>query len=569
MKKIKPTNYKTLDQERQSIQYLTKKKEDVETQIKINQILKDNNIRTLDDIDRMTPSNDKELLTYNGNEPNTSYNFYVPFLLPKIPTKIVEIKHKDINQGELFKIAVLDGTTEKLERFNIETPTEEQLSHTRYNVSVDIDYEYINSIPENSRLVEIQKLRKEQADKITHTEAINIYYKNEIHLFNEETKKEYVKNLSRQEVHVHYQRNIDKLYEDLEQISNLIFQIQENLKHNETLKHKGQPTYKTTFYAAKEKQKGKISELNRKQEEIKLLEDLIYSDPTLSKEEKKDALENVKLENVEYEIDRWLGKKLNRHERRILRVLRCIIYQLIEQDEITGYGKSCYEAEIPLARIYNEYGLTPRSTGSYQHNQTKLIQDILFGSSSSGLHKDILFNHHGIQKTRYILQLEEIKQKVKIKTKEVEQRIGIRILVPSFLFVSNLKLKNFYYQDTEGLRRFMSIKGMGNSNAAFNIFEYCELHFLFGKKVIEFNLDKLIKEAELEPRYKKNRQETIDTLETIFNNMVKANCLIKSWKIEKGKYSQEKYVFENSRYELFTKNKKIAEIRNLPTASKK
>ena len=35
MKKIKPTNYKTLDQERQSIQYLTKKKEDVETQIKM------------------------------------------------------------------------------------------------------------------------------------------------------------------------------------------------------------------------------------------------------------------------------------------------------------------------------------------------------------------------------------------------------------------------------------------------------------------------------------------------------------------------------------------------------
>ncbi len=51
--------------------------------------------------------------------------------------------------------------------------------------------------------------------------------------------------------------------------------------------------------------------------------------------------------------------------------------------------------------------------------------------------------------------------------------------------------------------------------------------------------------------------------------MTEANYLIKSWKIVRGKYGQEKYVFENSRYELFTKNKKIAQIKNLSTTAKK
>jgi len=561
MKKSKNSNYKTLDQKRKSIQYLTKKRQEFEDQIKINQLMKDNNIRFLDNIDLMARNSDKDILTHNGNEPNTSYNMYVPYLLPQAPTKIIETSHRNINQGELFKIAILDGyNIEKLEQLNIEKPTEEQLSHVRYNTSLDIDYEYIKSLSPDNRLNEIQRLRKEQAGKITHKETLNIYYGNKLSDFNEEIKRDYIRNLTKQEVNEHYKRNNDRLNYELEQINNSI----KFLINNET-EYKGQPTYKDVFYSTKGKQKGKILEFNNKEEEKKLFIELVYSDTTLSNDEKRGVLENVKNENLEYEIDRWLGKKLNRHERRILRVLRSIIYQLIEQEEITGSGKSCYEAEVTLARIYNEYGLTQRPTGGYQHNQTKLIQDILFGFSSSGLHEDILFNHDGIQKTRYILQIQEIKQKVIIKAKEVEQRIGIRIVLPSFLFVSNLNLKKYYHQDTVGLKRFMMIKGVARSNHAFDIVEYFELHFSSPRKIIELNSNKIIKESGLEQRYKKNKRETIDSLETIFNKMIEANYLIKSWKVEKGKHSQEKYIFENSRYELFTKNKKKAEIRSLPT----
>lgn len=554
MKKNKITKFKTLAQERESIEYLTRKKEIIESSIQVNQSLKNNNIRSLDDIGKLIGAN------YEGDK--------IYSLLPKAPTKIVEIKHPFINNSEPFTTEVIftiDSTELEQLAENIKRPTKEQIS----KINADLYFSTVDYYFTNRRSNEIINYSKKQDDTISAEEILEVYYRQELQLIKLNLEKEYIKNLSNQEVEEHYEKDLSRLNKESEQIKNLILLIQESLKHNETSTYKGQPTYKDFFYATNGKQKGKISELNRKQEEIKLLEDLIYSDPSLSNEEKIKVLQNVKIENVEFEIDRWLGKKLNRHERRILRALRSIIYQLIEQGKITGCGKSLYEAEIPLAEIYNEYGLTPRPTGGYQHNQTKLIQDILFGFSSSGLHKDILFNHHGIQKTRFILQLQEIKQKVKIKTKEVEQRISIRIAVPSFLFVSNLKLQNYYHQDTVGLKRFMEIKGVAQSNHAFNMVEYFELHFSTPKKEIEFNLDTLIKESELENRYKKNKKEAIDTLETIFNKMTEANYLIKSWKIVRGKYGQEKYVFENSRYELFTKNKKIAQIKNLSTTAKK
>ena len=546
MKKAKITKFKTLAKERESIEYLTKKKQEIEHQVEINQVLKKYAIRDIQDIDSIPANSDKTLLTHDANETNISfdfsYNFHVHSMLLKAPTKLVEIEHKNIKQSKLKIVMLESSSVEEINCLNIAEPTKEQLNNIPYSPLL------YNNFMKNLSQEDVQ---------------VNLYYIGEICKFVAGVINEYLRNLTKEQVQAHYQSNIDKLNEELEKINDLI--------NKEVLRYKGQPTYKSVLSGTKGNQKGKILELNGKKEETDLLEDLVYEDTTLSDDEKKEILQNIKIENLEYEIDRWLGKKLNKHERRTLRVLRRIIYQMIDSEEITGSGKSCYEAEIPLATIYNEYGLIPRAGGGYQHNQTKLIQNSLFGLSSSGLHKDILFSHNGIQKTRYILQAQEITQKVIIKKKkgeekeprEVKQRIGIRIVVPSFLFVSNLSLKNYYHQDTEGLKRFMSIKGMGNSNAAFNIVEFFELHLSSPKQMIPFNLSKLITEAELESRYKTNKQEVTRSLKTIFDNMIDANFLIKNWKIEKGKYDQDKYVFENARYEPFTHNKKIAEVRSL------
>jgi len=299
MKKSNLPNCKTLDQERKLTEYLTEKKQKIENQIKINQILKDNDIRFPDDIDRMTWNSDKALLTYDGNEP-TLYNFYVPFLLPKAPTSIIEIKHKDIKQGELFNIEVLDGTKEKVEQFNIETPTEDQLNHTRYNASLSIDYNYINSISSpDIRLPEIQRLRREQADKINHTEALNIYYRSELLNFNEKIKEEYIRNLSKQEVQAHYKRNNDKLYEDLETINNYL----KFLINNELLPSRGLATpndLRTATMGTRQVLKWRDID---KQHQDKVKDLLKSTEPEIS-----DRLEDD--ENPDEVISQFIGIKL-------------------------------------------------------------------------------------------------------------------------------------------------------------------------------------------------------------------------------------------------------------------
>lgn len=367
----------------------------------------------------------------------------------------------------------------------------------------------------------------------------------------------------------YYHSTITELERNIYETSQLLNSLEQTLRKE----YKGQATYNTVFKGVLKKQSGTLLELKGRQEEGELLADLIMNDNDLSKDQKLEALHNIKKEDMGYEIDRWLGKKLSKQERRILRVLRRIIYQMIEQEEITGIGKSIYEAEIPLSRIYQEYGLEKRKCGSYDHNQTKIIQDILFGFSTKGLHEDILFKHNQIQKTRFILQIQEIKQKViiskekgkEIEPREVEQRMGIRIVTPHFLFVSDTNLKNYYYQDTEGFKRFMTTTGIAKSESAFNVAEYLEWFLSSKLKERSLDLDTLLEEGgyTLSERYKTHKKKVFETLEFIFNNMVKAKYLIKEWHLGKGKYEQVQYTFKNLRYELFIAGKSKCEVTNL------
>lgn len=367
-----------------------------------------------------------------------------------------------------------------------------------------------------------------------------------------------------------YSTNIDELKNDVTEIHSILSSLKLSvLGLQQEYEYLGQLTYHSLFYGARKKQKGNIIELNKKQEEKNFLVDLIMSDDSISKDEKMKALKNIENEDVPYEIGRWLGKKLSKHERRVLRVLRYTIHSMIKEKRVTGVGKSLYEAEIALSEIYEEYGLVRNKHGKYDYNQTKIIQDILFGLSTKGLHEDILFKHKKIFKTRFILQAEEITQKVMIEKDKVEveqiQRIGIRIAMPYFLFVSEDDADNYYYLDPIGFKKFMSIKGMTQSEAAFEIAEYLEWYLSSKLEERILDLSTLIEEAgdKLKALYKTRKKDAVNTVKTILNNMVQAGYLIKEYRLGKGASNQEQLTLINLRHKLFTEQREKAKVLQL------
>lgn len=403
----------------------------------------------------------------------------------------------------------------------------------------------------------------------------------------------FLSNLTQDQLYDFYKEHVDELTETIaekseglaqlkviqEEISKVLQANKELTKQVEELKgqqYLGQVTPYSLFKGITKKQKGTFSEITNKSDEKILLKNLMMNDSSLSVDEKKLEFENLKQESLTYEIDKWLGKNLTKQERRLLRTLRYIIYQMIEQNKVSGSGKSIYEAEILLSEIYEKYGLTKRKDGSYNHDQTKEIQSILFGITTRGLHEDILFKHNTILKTRLLLQVQIIKkQKVVINKEEnpqgQEQLLGVRVVVPRFLFVSdNEELTSYYYQDIEGFKRLMTIPGMAKSDVAFNIAEYLEWYLSSRQEEKKLDLESLIKEGGeiLQKRYIKDRGKAMQMMKTILDNMVQAKYLIKEWKLVKGKYDQDQFVFVNLRHKLLTSNlsvKKITYTRNKAT----
>ena len=568
MKKNKITKYNTLDEAREAIEYLTEKKQKIENQIKINQILKDNNTRTLDDIDSMTPSTDKALLTYNGNEPNTSYDSCIPVMLPKAPTKIVEIKHKNINQGELFKIAVLEDTNiDELVRFNITKPTEEDLSHIRYNASLHIDYEYINSIPENSRLVEIQKLRKEQADKITHTEALNIYYKNEIHLFNEEIKKEYLRNLSRQEVHVHYQRNIDKLYEDLEQISNLIFQIQnKNSGSQLSLLQSPSHLYSGTQGLEKKEKLSKVFNTNNIDfNAIHLMFKHTAPDVYHKIEESKEnesnqhTIKNYIKENQEQILNYIIGAKLNNLEDMIFNAFRFLairVYQLGQVDlpyrkitiKTSDLYKLCNVTQKTRSVYDTKRGVYDTKLDGYDTRQKRKIKEYL--KQESNLLKRLFYEiDNSFITTSFIKYL------------YWNDDNTVTFEIDSMFFVNEENL-SYFSEDIEGRNRLIS--RMPTSKPAYILHKYLSYSLKSAKQ--EFNVNTLLEQSGLNKSYDNHPERTLQNLQKILDVMFEEKTIIKDKPtiIFSGSDAKGKYCLVNLKYQEIKiakrekkKNKKI------------
>jgi hypothetical protein len=325
----------------------------------------------------------------------------------------------------------------------------------------------------------------------------------------------------------------------------------------------GQPTYRNIFDSTRGKQKGTIMEISDIQQNktqcLDLLANLINNDNSLSQNEKDEIMEGIdtasKEQNLVYEIDRWLGKRLTKLERRMLRVLRRIAYKAINQGKFTGSGISLYEIEIPLCEIYEEWGLEKRKIGGYEDRAMKIIKSILFGAKGQGLYEDILFKHKKIMRTRYILQVEEVYRELN-QGKQIE---GIRIILPAFLFVDKESLQDkdnsqFFYQDIEGFKRFMKPKGMLQDEYAFELAEYLEslLSSKLTKRLI--NLDTMISEAGLTEMYKTYPKRAINKIHSILDKMVDAKFIISSWKfdIKGGKYDQGQYELTNIRAQLLT-----------------
>lgn len=333
---------------------------------------------------------------------------------------------------------------------------------------------------------------------------------------------------------------------------------------NELQKYLGLATYRSLLNSTKGKQKGTLNEITNVEEgektkNLAIIANLVDQDETLSQEARMRIFSDIDKSTDEkkaiYEINRWLGQKLSKRERRLLKVIRYIAYkQIKKEDGISTQGAFLYQLEISMSELYEEWGCKPRSKkqgGGYDNNQTKVIKELLFGDQGKNLYKDMLFKHGRVIRTRYILQIEEIKK--------AEQLVGVKIALPAFLFVFDEDIKDekekhsFIYQDPDGYRRFITPKGMEQNETAFELAEYLEemLSCKLEKRLLD--LSTMIKEAGLERVYKTRPARAIDKINKILDKMKEAKYLISDWKfdIKGGKYRQGQYEVYNIRANLF------------------
>jgi len=388
------------------------------------------------------------------------------------------------------------------------------------------------------------------------------------------------KNMSQKEIKQENSRIISEIKEGtnkaIENVNLLLSEL--NLEEQKFL---GQPTFDSLLYSTRQKQKGNITEfasnkLEDRNKALDLLASLIENDEALTREEKDQILndiDNADANNLSYEIDRWLGKKLTKPERRLLRVLRRIAYKLISKGKITGGGLSLYEVEMPLSEIYEEWGLKKRTEGGFNEDTPKIIKSILF-DRHSGLHAKILFKHKLIMCTSYILQVQEIYRTVERKVngmiKKEKQFTDIRIALPSFLFVSNNDTGKYYYQSLEGFKRFMAIDGIAQSDAAFNVAEYLECFLHSPLEIKPLNLQTMVEEAGLSELYLERPSRVIERIENILNKMVEAQYLISKWHFDRkgGKHGQGQYLLHNIRAQMFQKQEAKRKAKIIPISKK-
>jgi hypothetical protein len=352
-----------------------------------------------------------------------------------------------------------------------------------------------------------------------------------------------------------YQKLIDDFNNELEYTQKAISTF-ENIINNITnsSKHKTIPTYNGLGYTMTKPQHELIVDLLKKQKSENdkitlqnILANHVMEDKDFTKEQKREILQFIKDNKSKSKvIENCLIFPLTRDEKRILRILREEMYEQIQTGRIATTGLTVYEAYISYDKLFTLYGVN-----NDNHKATKPIKDILFGRSSKGLRKHIIVEDKQAISTQLILNIEEVKGKINLSKKDVGK--GFIITMPSFLFVGEDKLdaKNYYNQENEGHRRFMKTGNMAQSDAASNI--ACKLEMLChstlhnknkNNKVVEWDLKTIVNIAGYQKRYKKSPTEMQNKIENIFNSMIKAEYLIESWQLIKGKYGQDQYIIK-------------------------
>lgn len=536
--------------------------------VKVLSVLKSHSVTFLGDVSKIQDVKSRELLENLESE--------IVFHLPK------SIMCNEEGRSQFFSAAVgsyykpkktnyknqLLAWKELAQEIQISPPTLKQLEETRFcleNGGLKINKHLLNT--KNTTKTKPLKIAISDAEvesKYYNHEIWKRHYKNIIEVESKETeefKQSLVKN-----THNIYNEAIVSSSLEIEHQNQIILALQEAItfkdNNNELL---GQLKYRSVLDSTRGKQVGNITDIPlgeaQQQEAVDLLHNLINNDPTLIQDEREHHLKQFETacnNNLSYEISRWLGKKLNKHEKRMLRAIRRIGYKHIANDQVVTYGKSLYEFDMYLTDIYEEWGLERRLEGGYQDNQTKQLKQVLRGTNgNTGLQSPILFKHEAqCTSERYILQIEDLYKTKNTKAGKKEELYGIRIALPKFLFVLKKDPKNFLREDLEGFKRFMKTEGMPQSNVAFELAEYLEDLLTSKKDKVLLNLEKMVNEAGLTELYKTRPTLVIQKITTVLDNMVLAKYLLKDYSFDKkgGQYDQGQYELGNIRAMLFRKH---------------
>ena len=533
-----PVNSSLLQKE---LSHLNKKVNTLKKQIQIVQFLSDNKIKFFDEIKNASLKKITQFPSVNKKDHfclNNDNNFREALIyLPYIP------------------ISSIVKVNQKVPISNIPEPTEQQLKKIIESFIHRSLYHKWDQFINNKYRVEPDDI---EFPKLTIEQAKELYYKKQ-QIFiehsgaTEEEQLQYVINLTDQELYNHYQNVISNLNLELKSIQNLQKILKECLDKINIRQFKAIPTYNGFGNTMTKSQHELIADLirnNKSEEDKRILQEIlvkhVMEDKDFTKEQKEEILQFIENSKSNKIIENCLMFPLTRDEKRVLRALREEIYEQIQTGRITTSGVTVYETYISYDKFFSLYGVS-----NDNHKATKPIKDILFGRSSKGLYKQIIVEHEPAITTQLILQATEEKKKINLHKKEVGT--GFIITIPSFLFVSEDKqgAKDYYNQEDEGHRRFITTGKMAQSEGASNII--CKLEMLCHstlqnkkkkEKVLKIDLETLVNIAGYQKRYKGMPKETKAKIEKILNNMIETKYLVESFHLKKGKYGQEQYIIK-------------------------
>ena len=438
----------------------------------------------------------------------------------------------------------------ELNKFSIPEPTTEQLKIIRERLT----FKKFQPAPnDNIKWDEWENYGKpfftqNDIDNITEQEVLGEYKKFTEFQYKQKAIKaneiDYITQLSDEQLTTHYQNLIENFKDELDYANKIVKALSEVIKNEYT--NKSIPTYNGLASTILKSQKELFTSSYREASEndkviLKtIIIDFIKKNNDLDNATKIEIIRLIDTDNCETALDNYLMLPLIKEEKRILRTLRSIIYEMIQKGEVV-LGKTICEVYITYEKFFFEYGITK------DYKTAKLIKNVLFGFSAKGLHKEILLKHEKLINTSFILQIQEVLEKINISKKEVG--IGFIVTMPSFLFVNQekSKAKKYHNQYPETWKRFMSTGNMSQSNAAINIFHYIEF-LIHNKSEMIINLSTLVEVAGDAKRYKKSSKEIQKKIEGILDFIIKAKGLISERITKVGKLGQIQYILKAAKH---------------------